>query len=233
MKVRHIALIPAAGTGSRMGGNLPKQYQLLAGQPVLWHTLSVLAAEPRLDVLAVVLHPGDVWFDQFAWPGGDRLLVLRSGGASRAESVRNGLFALAAEDRDWILVHDAARCCLPRAALARLLDTLAGDPIGGLLALPVADTVKKEGEGGRIASTVPRDGLWLAQTPQMFRAALLTEALSDACDVSITDEASAIEQLGLAPRLVQGDAFNFKVTWPHDLALAERVLLCHPQGETV
>jgi 2-C-methyl-D-erythritol 4-phosphate cytidylyltransferase len=219
---QRIALIPAAGHGSRFGTATPKQYQLLHGQPLLAHTVNVLCACAAIDRVVVVISPGDEWFDSYSWPQA-KLEVLRAGGASRAQSVANGLAALAADEDDWVLVHDAARCCLSPDALQRLLDEVGDDAIGGILAQPVADTVK-QGKVGRIAATVPRDNLWLAQTPQMFRAGLLAEALQDAANPAITDEASAIELLGHAPRLVVGEAQNFKVTWPGDLALAAAIL---------
>ncbi|ACO73875.1 2-C-methyl-D-erythritol 4-phosphate cytidylyltransferase [Laribacter hongkongensis] len=221
---RCLALVPAAGGGSRMGADRPKQYLDLAGAPLLAHTLRRLLAEPRLARVLVVLAPDDVWFDRFDWPRDVRLEILRVGGATRAESVRNGLLHAGAAADDWVLVHDAARCCLPPDALDRLIDTLQADPVGGLLALPVADTLKRETSGQRVAQTVSREGLWLAQTPQMFRAGMLALALDRPLDRAVTDEASAIERLGLVPRLVTGDALNFKVTWPHDLVLARAVL---------
>ena len=221
---RCLALVPAAGGGSRMGADRPKQYLDLAGAPLLAHTLRRLLAEPRLARVLVVLAPDDVWFDRFDWPRDVRLEILRVGGATRAESVRNGLLHAGAAADDWVLVHDAARCCLPPDALDRLIDTLQADPVGGLLALPVADTLKRETSGQRVAQTVSREGLWLAQTPQMFRAGMLALALDRPLDRAVTDEASAIERLGLMPRLVTGDALNFKVTWPHDLVLARAVL---------
>ena len=221
---RCLALVPAAGGGSRMGADRPKQYLDLAGAPLLAHTLRRLLAEPRLARVLVVLAPDDVWFDRFDWPRDVRLEILRVGGATRAESVRNGLLHAGAAADDWVLVHDAARCCLPPDALDRLIDTLQADPVGGLLALPVADTLKRETSGQRVAQTVSREGLWLAQTPQRFRAGMLALALDRPLDRAVTDEASAIERLGLVPRLVTGDALNFKVTWPHDLVLARAVL---------
>ena len=220
---RRIALVPAAGHGSRFGAATPKQYLDIGGQPLLAHTLAVLAANPDIDQVAVVLSPGDEWFDSFDWPQ-HKLTVLRVGGASRAESVANGLAALALAADDWVLVHDAARCCLSPQALARLIAEIGDDAVGGILAQPVADTVKQGDAAARISATVPRDGLWLAQTPQMFRAGLLASALADAAKPAITDEASAIELLGHAPRLVVGEAQNFKVTWPGDLALAAAIL---------
>lgn len=221
---RCLALVPAAGGGSRMGADRPKQYLDLAGAPLLAHTLRRLLAEPRLARVLVVLAPDDVWFDRFDWPRDVRLEILRVGGATRAESVRNGLLHAGAAADDWVLVHDAARCCLPPDALGRLIDTLQADPVGGLLALPVADTLKRGTAEQRVEQTVSREGLWLAQTPQMFRAGMLALALDRPLDRAVTDEASAIERLGLVPRLVTGDALNFKVTWPHDLVLARAVL---------
>jgi len=220
---RYLALVPAAGSGSRMGSATPKQYLELLGQPLMWHALNTLTSHPSIDRVAVVISPGDEWFDSFEWKL-PKLDVLRVGGASRAESVRNGLAALQAAQDDWVLVHDAARCGLSHAALDRLMSELKDDPVGGLLALPVPDTVKRADAAQRVAETVPRDGLWLAQTPQMFRAGLLVQALKDAPLAEITDEASAIERLGHASRLVEGEAFNFKVTYPRDVALAEAVL---------
>ncbi|WP_434629629.1 2-C-methyl-D-erythritol 4-phosphate cytidylyltransferase [Chromobacterium sp. CV08] len=219
---RMIALVPAAGTGSRFGAPSPKQYLQLNGKPLMWHTLATLAAVPAIDEVAVVISPQDEWFDDFAWAL-PKLSVHRVGGASRADSVAAGLAALACADDDWVLVHDAARCCLSVAAAERLIATLADHPVGGLLALPVPDTVKRADGDGRVSATVPRNGLWLAQTPQMFRAGTLVRAL-DGGGADITDEASAIERLGLKPQLVEGDAQNFKVTYPRDLALARAIL---------
>ncbi|AUH52208.1 2-C-methyl-D-erythritol 4-phosphate cytidylyltransferase [Chromobacterium sp. ATCC 53434] len=219
---RMIALVPAAGSGSRFGAPSPKQYLQLNGKPLMWHTLATLAAVPAIDEVAVVISPQDEWFDDFSWEL-PKLSVHRVGGASRADSVAAGLTALACADDDWVLVHDAARCCLSVAATERLIATLADHPVGGLLALPVPDTVKRADGDGRVSATVPRNGLWLAQTPQMFRAGTLGRAL-DGGGADITDEASAIERLGLKPQLVEGDAQNFKVTYPRDLALARAIL---------
>ncbi|AXE30868.1 2-C-methyl-D-erythritol 4-phosphate cytidylyltransferase [Chromobacterium phragmitis] len=220
---RMIALVPAAGTGSRFGAPSPKQYLQLNGKPLMWHTLAALAATPGVDEVAVVISPQDEWFDDFDWDL-PKLSVHRVGGSCRAESVANGLGALACEAEDWVLVHDAARCCVPVAAVERLIAALAGHEVGGLLALPVPDTVKRADADGQVAVTVPRKGLWLAQTPQMFRAGLLAKALLGMAAEDITDEASAIERLGLKPLLVEGDAQNFKVTYPRDLALARAIL---------
>ena len=225
----YVALIPAAGSGSRMARETPKQYARLAGMPMLYHAVRSVAAEP-IETVFVVLAPQDGAFARHDWREFDgRLEPLYCGGATRRDSVYNGLVAaMAAVDADdWVLVHDAARPCLPRADLERLIDEVSGDAIGGLLALPVAETVKRtaKDEGGavRVAATEDRALLWLAQTPQMFRAGLLAEALRMA-RATVTDESGAVEQLGLKPRLVPGSRQNLKVTYPEDLAIAEAIL---------
>lgn len=220
---RCFALVPCAGVGLRAGAGGPKQYAPLAGRPVVAHTLAALAAVPRLAGTLVVLSPEDMQFEAAMpdWQG----WIARCGGATRAESVANGLPVLrelGARDDDWVLVHDAARCLLRPEWVDRLIDACLADPVGGLLALPLADTLKAE-EAGRVADTVPRAGKWAAQTPQMFRIGLLARALAEAGD-QVTDESSAVEALGLAPRLVAGDLENLKVTWPADFALAARLL---------
>jgi len=224
------ALIPAAGSGSRMGGNVEKQYLPLNAVPMIAHAMMVLAREPRIAKIFVVLSPTDKRWNNYAWQGWEeRIEVLRCGGATRAETVLNGLDAISkicAAD-DWMLVHDAARPCLPDEMLAKLLDEVAADPVGGLLAVPVADTLKRaaaeSASGTRAEATVPRAGLWQAQTPQMFRHGTLVQALR-AAGSDMTDEASAIEQLGLQPRLVESDSRNLKVTYPQDLELAGLIL---------
>ena len=224
-----VALIPAAGSGSRVAGAQPKQYVLLAGKPMLWHAVAAVCRAP-VEQVFVVLAPGDMEFARMDWSAfAGRVEPLFCGGETRRDSVYNGLVAaMAAVDADdWVLVHDAARPCLPAADLARLYEECRGDAIGGILALPVAETVKRAGkdEAGaqRVAGTEDRTQLWLAQTPQMFRAALLAEALGKA-KPTVTDEASAVEQMGLRPRLVLGSRENFKVTYPEDLAIAEAIL---------
>ena len=200
---RHFALVPAAGTGTRLGASVPKQYLPVAGRPLLWHAVANLLAHPSIGRVAVVLHPQDRLFEQQPWAQmGERVSALRCGGATRAESVRNGLSALSddlAAD-DWVLVHDAARPCLTLELLQRLIETLDGDAVGGLLAVPVADTLKRSGSDQRVVRTEPREGLWRAQTPQMFRFGLLARALERADLAAVTDEASAVEALGLFPR---------------------------------
>ena len=222
------ALIPCAGAGSRAGTPQPKQYQALAGQPMVMHTVQALAQVPQLSSGWLVLSPED----DFAWPSADwpaHFQRVRCGGASRAQSVFNGLQAMLAagvDAQDWVLVHDAARCLVEPQAVARLIEACQDDAVGGLLALPLPDTLKSEA-GGRVSATVPRDHKWLAQTPQMFRLQALHDALATVAGsgfAGITDEASAMERLGLMPRLVEGSAQNFKVTYPADFALAEAVL---------
>jgi len=222
---RYIAMLPAAGVGARMGGDIPKQYLDLAGRPMLWHGIAAFHRHPAIAAVHVVLSPEDEHWARFDWSGFDKLKTWRCGGASRAASVLNGLDALTAEvdEKDWILVHDAARPCIAGALIDRLIEALADDPVGGLLALPVVDTLKRESHDGRVLETVPRAGLWGAQTPQMFRHGILREALRRV-GPEVTDEASAIERLGLAPRLVMGDARNLKVTWPADREIAACLL---------
>ncbi|MBY0443589.1 MAG: 2-C-methyl-D-erythritol 4-phosphate cytidylyltransferase [Burkholderiales bacterium] len=222
--MKHIALIPAAGSGSRMASATPKQYLDLAGKPLIWHTLSALAKVAELDRIVVVISREDEWWDSFDWREFKHLEVLRCGGASRAESVLNGLQALQAAVDDWVLVHDAARPCLDPALVSQMIVVLADHPVGGILAVPVADTLKLAQLGQHIAHTHPRDGLWQAQTPQMFRVAQLAQALATGMGPDITDEASALEKLGLQPKLVMGSPWNLKVTYPQDLRLAELIL---------
>jgi 2-C-methyl-D-erythritol 4-phosphate cytidylyltransferase len=223
---RCFAVVPAAGVGQRAGTAGPKQYEPVAGQAVVAHTLAALMAVPRLTATLVVLAPDDTQFERHAPAfAGPRAWVARSGGVTRAASVSAGLHALrkrGAADDDWVLVHDAARCLLRAAWIERLIEACAADAVGGLLALPLADTLK-HAEAGRVQGTLPRTDKWLAQTPQMFRLGLLAQALVRAGD-AVTDEASAVEALGHAPLLVPGEAENFKLTWPADFALAARLL---------
>ena len=224
---RLFALIPAAGSGMRMGGDLPKQYLPLAGKPLLYHALSGLCRHPEIEQVFVVLAPGDPYFSNYEWqPFAARITALYCGGETRAASVFNGL--LAARDEiaaaDWVLVHDAVRPCLAPEVLARLIDTVRNEETGGLLALPVVDTLKRADADAYIVQTEAREHLWQAQTPQMFRYRLLLEALRVMDPALVTDDARAVEQLGLRPKLVIGDNRNFKVTYPHDLALAELIL---------
>ncbi|NGM87361.1 2-C-methyl-D-erythritol 4-phosphate cytidylyltransferase [Parapusillimonas sp. SGNA-6] len=257
-----IAIVPAAGIGARVAAQdaaptvsvLPKQYRLLKGEPMLRWAVKALLAEPRVSEVRVAVAPEDVWVAQ-ALAGLPRTVWRPCGGATRADTVRNALEDAALDAEDWVLVHDAARPGLPADALARLVDTCLNRGGGGILALPVADTVKRAlplaterggSQGGhegdadrrdhlagdeagnvaRAAGSTSRDGLWLAQTPQMFTAGPLLAALRDACrdQVTLTDESSAMERAGHAPWLVTGSARNFKVTWPEDVELMEKWL---------
>ena len=221
------ALIPCAGSGARAPGHEPKQYRLVAGVPLVCHTLAAFRAVPRIAGVLVVVSPGDRFFGEA--PAG--LWVHACGGATRAHSVGNGLRELrlrGAQAHDWVLVHDAARCLVTPALIDALIDACIDDPVGGLLALELADTLKQE-SAGRVAATVERAGKWLAQTPQMFRLEMLREAL-ERCGPGVTDESSAIEALGHAPLLVGASAENFKVTYPQDFALAEAVLRRRQHG---
>jgi 2-C-methyl-D-erythritol 4-phosphate cytidylyltransferase len=218
---RFFALVPCAGTGSRAGTNGPKQYERIAGQPMVWHTLAAFAAVRRIARTVVVVAPGDGFFER----NPTSALVVACGGATRAASVANGLYELTrvgATQEDWVLVHDAARCLISPAQIDSLIDACAQDEVGGLLAYKLADTLKRE-EGGRVAETLDREHKWLAQTPQMFRIGMLMHALERA-GPQVTDEASAVEAVGHRPLLVPGGAQNFKVTYPDDFALAEAVL---------
>jgi 2-C-methyl-D-erythritol 4-phosphate cytidylyltransferase len=190
---------------------------------MIYHALATLCASPDIETVFVVLAPDDMQFHQYDWSRfGDKLQPLYCGGATRAESVLNGLMASELEPDDWVLVHDAARPCLSAQQLARLIAELRDDEVGGILAAPVADTLKRADGAQRIDYTESRDGLWQAQTPQMFRTGLLVQALQTA--PAVTDEASAVEALGLHPRLVASESTNFKVTYAQDLRLAELLL---------
>jgi 2-C-methyl-D-erythritol 4-phosphate cytidylyltransferase len=225
---RHVALIPAAGVGARMAAGSPKQYLPIGAKPMLRHTVDAFLSSPLIAHTYVVVSADDPFIDTVlpdASDGASRVTVLRCGGATRMESIRNGLHAVRATlaDTDHVLVHDAARPGLNAALIERLITETGDHPAGGLLALPVVDTVKRRGDDGIV--TVDRANLWLAQTPQMFTYALLCRALDAATDpAAITDDASAVEALGLAPRLVEGHPRNLKVTLPSDIRIAEMYL---------
>lgn len=241
---RVFVLIPCAGLGARAGlpdvdgvAGRPKQYQPIAGTPMIIHTVEAFRAlGANLAGLWLVISPDDTDFED-VFPGfnaeGEHLL--RAGGATRAASVRNGLQALlakpgAAKGNDWVLVHDAARCLITPQQIQALISSCRDDAVGGLLAQPLADTLKSERldeHGVRVSATVDRAGKWLAQTPQMFRIGALLQALAQAEHSGrvVTDESSAMEALGLSPKLVRGSALNLKITYPEDFALAEAILL--------
>jgi len=232
---RLFALVPAAGGGSRFGAASPKQYARLAGRPLLACTLDRLRDALRLDGIAVAIARDDVHFDREIGAR-DGVTVLRCGGATRSDTVRNALRALAGtcRDDDWMLVHDAARPCASREALARLVAQLGDDSVGGLLAIPVADTLKRgdaDAAAPRVVRTEDRAQLWQAQTPQMFRYGLLVRAMAHAAARDCTDEAQAVEALGMSPRLVRGSLANLKVTFPDDLHLAAAILAAQVNEE--
>ena len=229
MKSKIMALVPAAGTGTRLGDALPKQYLDINGMPMIFHALKALAAVKRIDKIVVVLSPEDNhWRDfQSYWDNiGARISVAYVGGKTRGESVANGLAHIEAEmaKSDWVMVHDAARPCLRTELVEQFIDELEDDLIGGLLALPLTDTIKLDdgADNRRVAKTIPREGIWRAQTPQMFRFGLLKSALHDF--IEATDDAQAIEATGHQPKLVMGDSVNLKVTYAPDLRLASLLL---------
>lgn len=220
-------VVPAAGSARRMGGSRPKQYLPLAGRTVIEWSLAPFLAHARTAAIVVVLADQDLRWPQTTLAGESKIATT-VGGAERMDSVLAGLRALqdrAAPD-DWVLVHDAARPCLSATDLDRLLNELNDDPVGGLLAAPVVDTLKRADDGSRVSQTVPREKLWRALTPQMFRRDILQRALEEALarGFAVTDEAQAVEALGLQPKLVAGDPDNLKITLPEDLPRAERIL---------
>ena len=224
---RIVALVPAAGIGARalVAGevNLPKQYRVLAGQAMLRHSVQALLADARVQEVRVAVAPGDSYATTVL-AGLQRTYCSPCGGDTRAQTVLNALREASLAPEDWVLVHDAARPGLPLDALARLIDACLVDGVGGLLAMPAADTLKKaQPLSDQVARTVDREGLWLAQTPQMFRAGLLLEALTRAVSAPEppTDEAQAMEALGYAPLLVRGSGKNTKITWPEDFQWVE------------
>ncbi len=222
---RYWAVVPAAGSGTRMAAELPKQYLQLGDRTVIEHTLDALLGCPALSGIVVVVAAGDEHWAGIRNSYRERPVSSADGGAERCHSVLNGLAQLAAQagPDDWVLVHDAARPCLRPDDVTTLIETLAGATHGGLLGVPVADTMKRVDADLKVMETVDRSGLWHALTPQMFRIAELRAALQDAIDngVLVTDEAAAMERAGYAPRMVQGHRDNIKITLPADLALAE------------
>lgn len=224
---RFFALIPAAGIGARIGAEYPKQYLPIAGKSMLLHVLDTFASCETIAHTFVVVSAGDGYIRDAlsnALHLANRVTILYNGGVTRQASVLNGMHAMRAQisDDDWILVHDAARPGLTTGMIDKLVTELRDDEVGGLLAMPIVDTLKRADTDNRVQSTMPRSGSWAAQTPQMFRYAMLRYALEQAKDV--TDESSAIEALGLEPKLIEGSSRNFKVTLPHDIALAELYL---------
>lgn len=218
-------IIPAAGTGSRMESAFPKQYLQLHGKALIQHVVELFAANDRIASIHVILSPQDSYWENLTIPDTSKLKIHHCGGNTRADTVLNGLKNIQQQvaQEDWVLVHDAARPGLSTALLDYLLDTLEDDAVGGLLAVPLADTLKRADDASCVAATIPRTALWQAQTPQMFRYAVLKNALESFAG-SPTDEAEAIEALGLKPRLVPGELRNLKVTYAQDLAVLAALL---------
>ena len=219
-KERIWALIPAAGVGARMKADRPKQYLSVHNKTILEHSLSVFLGSDHIEGVQLCLSPKDEYWQDIAFSH-EKLLPVCGGGERRSDSVLLGLAALAknADVEDWVLVHDAARPCLTQELLNMLIAKLVDDPVGGILATPVADTLKNVSQG-YIENTIDRSAMWAAQTPQMFRLGFLQECLQKAlaADIAVTDEASCVEAAGFQPRVVLGTRSNIKVTYPEDLA---------------
>ncbi len=225
LPVNYWAVIPAAGVGTRMGISMPKQYLPLLGKTVIEHTLDRLSSHPRIAGVILVIHRDDAHWQSISLARGDCARpIIAEGGVERYHSVLNGLHKLAeiAQPHDWVLVHDAARPCIRHADIDTLIDSVTDHPVGGLLGVPVSDTVKRADNVGNVVDTVNRLGLWRAMTPQMFRLQALTHAMHYAVTqhLPVTDEAAAMEICGFSPRMVTGHSDNIKITHLQDLALA-------------
>lgn len=226
-------IIPAAGSGSRMASEIPKQYMLLCGKPLISHCIETFFNHSRIASIHVALSPFDTFWNGLTPEPASKLKLHYTGGDTRAQTVLNTLLKINVAEEDWILVHDAARPGLTHHLLDNLLNSLESDPVGGLLAMPVSDTLKFSGDKNEVLKTIPRAHLWQAQTPQMFRYGVLRYALhtsigaasGDAVKI-VTDEAEAIEAQGLQPKLVQGELRNLKVTYPQDLIFLESIFDC-------
>jgi 2-C-methyl-D-erythritol 4-phosphate cytidylyltransferase len=233
LSARFWVVLPAAGSGRRMGGNTPKQYLPLAGKPVIEHSVERFGSHPRISGVVVVIAATDKHWAALR-PQSPGSIWTAVGGAERCHSVLSGLQRLRewASPADWVLVHDAARPCVRRTDIDLLLDRLGDDPVGGLLALPVFDTLKRADPAGVVSETVPREGMWRALTPQMFRLEPLMQALLQALQhgQAVTDEAAAMELAGARPRIIPGHRDNIKITCPEDLDLAEWYLRRQQNG---
>lgn len=216
---KYHVLIPCGGHGSRFASDLPKQYHTLLGRTVLDWTIQVFEQCSDIKQIIVVASPDDLWIDNYAGKY-SKLRIVKVGGTTRAKSVLNGLRELDYTDEDWILVHDAARCCLRTTDLSNLIESLKYSTVGGILASRATDTIKQIDSNHDIVATLDRNYIYQAQTPQMFKAALLYAALTQATE-AVTDEASAVEQLGYFPQIIECGTHNLKITFPHDLKLAE------------
>lgn len=219
-------LIPAAGVGRRMCSEISKQYLKISGKTILEHAISRFATYPMIEKIVVILSAHDLQWPTIHQQIAEKAVTVE-GGQTRADSVMHGLQYLTtvAAENDWVLVHDASRPCLSLPVLDRFFHILSDHPVGGLLAVPIVDTLKRVDANGYVQETLSREELWAAQTPQMFRYALLYNAMERALshNIEVTDEASAIEYYGKSPLVVKGDRGNIKVTWFEDLAWAERI----------
>jgi 2-C-methyl-D-erythritol 4-phosphate cytidylyltransferase len=222
------AIIPAAGSGERLGGETPKQYRLLQGKPLIAHSIACLLAHLNIQTLVVSIAANDPHWPaiQTAFPA--KKIITVEGGATRQESVYQGLLALQnkAKSEDWVLVHDAVRPCLQQADIQRLMTALQGHPVGGLFGVRVRDTLKYTDQTDHILKTLDRQNMWQAHTPQMFRYGLLRDAIRQALEKNepLTDEASAIEKMGAQPLMIEGPLHNIKITYAEDLGYAEKLL---------
>ena len=223
---RYHVLIPCAGSGSRMQSASPKQYLSLNGKPILRHAIDIFEAMPIVSKVFVVIAAEDAYWSDALLQDCHKTQVLSCGGESRATSVYHGLQALASQvdNEDWVLVHDAARPGIDAVMVQRLIDAMQADDIGGLLALPLADTLKRADATQHVAATIPREALWQAQTPQMFKLGMLKKALASCLERQPTDEAQAMEWAGHTPKLVLGDLKNLKITYPHDIAVVSALM---------
>lgn len=223
---KKILILPCAGNGSRFGDILPKQYYLIDGKTILEHTLQVFASIKQIDQIIIVTSKKDSHIDDIIEHSdfGQKTRVLKVGGQTRAHTVRNAVNIIKCDTNSWLLVHDVARCCISKDAVLRLISNLENDKVGGILAISAADTIKQSVDGAIIDQTLDRGMIYQAQTPQMFRAHVLQKALNYAKLDLITDEASAVEQLNLDVKLIEGERANIKVTYPIDIKLAEIIL---------
>lgn len=219
-------LIPCAGNGSRMQAVAPKQYLSLNGKPILRHAIDTFETMPIVTKIFIVISAEDTYWSDKLLQGCHKTQVLSCGGDSRAASVHQGLQAMMAQvdGDDWILVHDAARPGVDAKMVQRLIDAMQPADIGGLLSLPLADTLKRADASQHVSATIPREGLWQAQTPQMFKVGMLQQALMSSLDRQPTDEAQAMEWAGHTPKLVLGDLKNLKITYPHDIAVVSALM---------
>ena len=231
-------IIPAAGSGSRMASEIPKQYMLLCGKPLISHCIETFFNHSLIASIHVALSPFDTFWNGLTPEPASKLKLHYTGGDTRAQTVLNTLLKINVAEEDWILVHDAARPGLTHHLLDNLLNSLENDPVGGLLAMPVSDTLKFSGDKNEVIKTIPRAHLWQAQTPQMFRYGVLKYALQTSIGAAsgdaikiVTDEAEAIEAQGLQPKLVQGELRNLKVTYPQDLIFLESIFDCKNRGQ--